>query len=366
MLSPGGEHRSGANAGAVPSPSGPGPCSSAGVHVTEKPEGVRISTHFYNNEHDVDSCVEALAEYRERLLSRALPSARGLVQCRHLEPFFPRRGPPRVQGKRGPRGVPGRREGHLSESRHRHRREHPDPADSGGKISLYKLRILSNDSRVWVPQQNADGVGLRPVIRPADVRKIFTILGDGTIDQHSNWKGRFKENSDKMRTGSLFEVAEVLKGLTFLSRSKALSFREKRMLDRAKFLLVSEIAEAEDKTRTAVEERVDRALEKTFGVRAEADPEAGGPGQARQRLTLTARRYCRGVQAPSAVLQADPLTRFCSLFVPDLPQRTQPRPAIPRGCLDFGGFAGLESAVLPASDRGASELVDMHEPLEPQ
>ena len=117
-----------------------------------------------------------------------------------------------------------------------------------GKISLYKLRILSNDSRVWVPQQNADGVGLRPVITAGDVRKIFTILGDGTIEQHSNWKGRFKENSDKMRTGSIFEVAVVLKGLTFLSKKKALSFREKRMLDRAKFLIVSEIAEVEGKT----------------------------------------------------------------------------------------------------------------------
>jgi CarD family transcriptional regulator len=136
----------------------------------------------------------------------------------------------------------------------------------GGKISLYQLRILANDSRVWVPQQNADGVGLRPVIRLAEVRKIFTLLGDGKIDQVANWKGRFKENSDKMRTGSLFEVALVLKGLTFLSRKKALSFREKRMLERAKFLLISEIAEAEDKTRTAVEERVDKALERTFGA----------------------------------------------------------------------------------------------------
>lgn len=134
----------------------------------------------------------------------------------------------------------------------------------GGKISLYQLRILSNDSRVWIPQQNADGVGLRHVITAGDARKIFTMLADGTIDQHSNWKGRFKENSDKMRTGSLYEVAVVLKGLTFLARKKSLSFREKRMLDRAKFLLVSEIAEVEGKTQAIIEERVDKALNKTF------------------------------------------------------------------------------------------------------
>ncbi|MEE8218517.1 MAG: CarD family transcriptional regulator [Vicinamibacteria bacterium] len=136
----------------------------------------------------------------------------------------------------------------------------------GGQISLYELRILANDSKVWVPQANAVGVGMRAVIRPSDVRKIFNLLGDGTVEQLSNWKGRFKENSDKMRTGSLYEVAVVLKGLTYLSRKKALSFREKRMLERAKFLLVSEIAEAESKARGLVEEKVDKALEKTFGV----------------------------------------------------------------------------------------------------
>ena len=142
----------------------------------------------------------------------------------------------------------------------------------GGKISLYQLRILSNDSRVWVPQQNADGVGLRHVISAGDARKIFNLLGDGTIDQQANWKGRFKENSDKMRTGSLHEVAVVLKGLSFLSRKKSLSFREKRMLDRAKFLLVSELAEVEGKAFAAVEERVDRALSKTFGPNGGAPP----------------------------------------------------------------------------------------------
>jgi CarD family transcriptional regulator len=138
--------------------------------------------------------------------------------------------------------------------------------DTGGRSGVYVLRILSNDSRVWVPRENAQGVGLRPVITASDVRKIFSLLGDGNIEQHANWKGRFKENSDKMRTGSIFEVAVVLKGLTVLSRKKALSFREKRMLDRAKFLIISEIAEVEGKPHAAVEERVDRALTKTVSA----------------------------------------------------------------------------------------------------
>jgi CarD family transcriptional regulator len=99
------------------------------------------------------------------------------------------------------------------------------------------------------------------------VRKIFILLSDASVDSHTNWKGRFKENSDKMRTGSLFEVAVVFKGLSHLARKKALSFREKRMLDRAKFLLVSEIAEVERLTMPSVEERLDKALAKSEAPR---------------------------------------------------------------------------------------------------
>ena len=150
-------------------------------------------------------------------------------------------------------------------------------AVGGGQISLYELRILANDSRVWVPQQNADGVGLRPVIRPSDVRKIFNLLGDGKVEQLSNWKGRFKENSDKMRSGSIYEVASVLKGLASLSRKKSLSFREKRMLDRARFLIVSEIAEVEGKPVAWAEEKVERAVNKTLS--SEPKPAAKKPVQ---------------------------------------------------------------------------------------
>ena len=92
----------------------------------------------------------------------------------------------------------------------------------------------------------------------------FTLLGDGKIDNHQNWKGRFKDNSDKMRTGSIYDMADVLKSLTFLSKSKSLSFREKRMLDRAKALIISEVSEVMRQKALEVEEQVDRALEKCF------------------------------------------------------------------------------------------------------
>ena len=113
----------------------------------------------------------------------------------------------------------------------------------GTTCGFYSLRMGSSDTTVLVPVDNVDAVGLRRAIGDGEIRKLFTLLGNGKIDNHQNWKGRFKDNSDKMRTGSIYDVIDVLKNLNWLSKSKNLSFREKRMLDRAKFLVVSEIAE---------------------------------------------------------------------------------------------------------------------------
>ena len=134
----------------------------------------------------------------------------------------------------------------------------------GTTCGFYHLRIAANDTTVLVPVSNVDGVGLRRAISDEEVERLFGLLGDGKIDNHQNWKGRFKDNSDKMRSGSIFEVADVLKSLTFLSKSKSLSFREKRMLDRAKFLVVSEISEVSHEITAAIEEKVDRALDRCF------------------------------------------------------------------------------------------------------
>ncbi|HET9012433.1 MAG TPA: CarD family transcriptional regulator [Gemmatimonadaceae bacterium] len=134
----------------------------------------------------------------------------------------------------------------------------------GTTCGFFHLRIVANDTTVLVPVANVDGVGLRKAIDDAEVERLFTLIGDGKIDNHQNWKGRFKDNSDKMRTGSIYDMADVLKSLTFLSKSKSLSFREKRMLDRAKALIISEVSEVMRLKALEVEEQVDRALEKCF------------------------------------------------------------------------------------------------------
>jgi CarD family transcriptional regulator len=113
-----------------------------------------------------------------------------------------------------------------------------------------------------VPFHNVNTVGLRRVVRNGEIQKILEFLTDGDCTQHNDWKDRFKENSDKMRTGSLLDVAIVLKTLLLLNQSKPLSFREKKMLERARYLLVSELALAKNTEEGEVEQLLSKALSK--------------------------------------------------------------------------------------------------------
>ncbi len=171
----------------------------------------------------------------------------------------------------------------------------------GTTCGFFHLRILSNETTVLVPVANVDNVGLRRAITDAEVERLFLLLGDGKIDNHQNWKGRFKDNSDKMRTGSIYDMADVLKSLTFLAKTKSLSFREKRMLDRAKALIISEISEVMQTTAADIEDRVNTALERCFMMKARATQRAAtraikaAPAKAAARTTpiTTPRRQAR-------------------------------------------------------------------------
>jgi CarD family transcriptional regulator len=133
---------------------------------------------------------------------------------------------------------------------------------NGRSERFYMLRILSSGLKVMVPQTNIESVGLRPIIRSTQAGAVLSYLEKGRSASHHDWKHRFKENSDRMRTGSLMEVAAVLKGLVALSRTKPLSFREKKMLERAKYLLVSELATVRNTSEETVESNIVRALAK--------------------------------------------------------------------------------------------------------
>ncbi len=130
----------------------------------------------------------------------------------------------------------------------------------GTEQTFYHLRLLSNDSKVMVPKANLDLVGLRPLCASTEIRSLLTILRDGNIDTYKDWKGRYKQNLDKMKTGMLTEVARVLKNLRLVSTKKSLSFREKKMYERAKYFIVSEVAHV----RGVSEEEADRLVEKAL------------------------------------------------------------------------------------------------------
>ena len=137
----------------------------------------------------------------------------------------------------------------------------------GAEARFYSLRILANDSMVLVPTDNTVQVGLRPIIQKRDVSRVYEVLEDGDFAITDDWKGRYQENCERMRTGSIVDVATVFKNLTYLSQNKNLSYRERKMLDKAKYLIVSEIAEVQRADEAAVEAQVEKAISKSLSGR---------------------------------------------------------------------------------------------------
>ena len=128
----------------------------------------------------------------------------------------------------------------------------------------YHLRMLGNNSRLMVPTQNTDRVGLRRLYQQKEIKSLFSLLEARVTKSHTDWKGRYRENLEKMKTGRLEDVAEVLKNLNEVSKKKSLSFREKKMYDRAKYLLVSEVAIVKGIPEAEAEKLIAKSLEKSL------------------------------------------------------------------------------------------------------
>ena len=140
----------------------------------------------------------------------------------------------------------------------------------GAHQRCYHLRLLSNNAQIMVPLANKDLVGLRPLGGNTEIKTLFNILEDGNIDTYKDWKGRYKQNLDKMRTGRLVEVAEVLKNLRLVSERKSLSFREKKMFERAKHFIVSEVAHVKAIPEPDAVRQVEIALDSSLAKRSKA------------------------------------------------------------------------------------------------
>jgi len=134
-----------------------------------------------------------------------------------------------------------------------------DERDIGGTPQrFYVLRILDTDRKIMVPVSNADAVGLRQVISETEIREIFDILEERTIGfDTQTWNRRYRGFMDKIKTGSIYDVAEVLRDLYRLKTSKQLSFGERRMLDTARTLIVKEIAIAREQAEEAVKDEIE-------------------------------------------------------------------------------------------------------------
>ncbi|HZU80224.1 MAG TPA: CarD family transcriptional regulator [Acidimicrobiales bacterium] len=130
----------------------------------------------------------------------------------------------------------------------------------GQKREYLVLRLAYGDLTLMVPADNTDGVGLREVINDEEVEEVFAVLRKKEARMPTNWSRRYKNHSEKLRSGDIYQVAEVVRNLSIRDKDKGLSAGEKRMLSRARQILVSELTFALDVDEEAAEKRLDEAL----------------------------------------------------------------------------------------------------------
>ncbi len=137
----------------------------------------------------------------------------------------------------------------------------------GEEREYLTIKILHNDMTVMVPCENAGIAGLRRVIDEETVQKVLGVLQDDVSEMPKNWNRRFKHNRDKIKTGDIYELAEVVRNLALREHEKGLSTGEKQMFTRAKKILASELMYALDKTEDEAEAHLDGLLADSAGAK---------------------------------------------------------------------------------------------------
>ena len=145
----------------------------------------------------------------------------------------------------------------------------------GEKREYLTIKILHNDMTVMVPCENAGKAGLRRVIDDDDVKKVLAVLRDDVSQMPKNWNRRFKHNRDKIKTGDVFELAEVVRNLAIREADKGLSTGEKQMYTRAKKILASELMYALDMGEDESEEHLETVISDAHSERNGAAAAAG-------------------------------------------------------------------------------------------
>ena len=125
----------------------------------------------------------------------------------------------------------------------------------------YVMELPIGEMKVMIPEDNADEVGLRSIIDREVAAKVYEVLAGDQSEMSQNWNRRYRANSEKIKTGDIFEVAEVVRNLTIRDIVKGLSTGEKKMLSNSRQILVSELVLAEDKSQEEIEEKIDIIFE---------------------------------------------------------------------------------------------------------
>lgn len=149
---------------------------------------------------------------------------------------------------------------------------------AGDAINFYSLRVLNDNSIIFVPTDNAENVGIRPVISSRQCKKLINRLSRNFDEISSDWKVRSKEFLTQLQSGDVFEAADVLKKLTFLSHEKKLSFREQNLLEKSKFLIVSELLNANEDDEEILRAEIDKLVEKACQKHLKTQPKVMNSG----------------------------------------------------------------------------------------
>jgi len=130
----------------------------------------------------------------------------------------------------------------------------------GNSVDFYILRIVSKNLAIMVPTANEQKIGLRRVTNPDELPKVSKILSQKSNMHYTQWHHRYSDNFEKLKSGSIFQTAEVVRDLVALKKKKNLAIKETRMMDNAKQLLIVEIASAKNISETDAEDWINAAL----------------------------------------------------------------------------------------------------------
>ena len=133
----------------------------------------------------------------------------------------------------------------------------------GEKQSYYILR-MPGEVKVMVPIAKAEEVGVRSIIDKSSADKVFNVLEQDETEMNKNWNKRYRDNMDKLKSGDIYEIADVVRNLSFKQKEKGLSTGEKKMLNNAKQILVSELVLAESSNTDEMEEIVNNKINNSF------------------------------------------------------------------------------------------------------